>query len=159
MYLKVYKLKFLLASLLLLPFLAMTQPAGWEVTETPLTHVIIIPDGLNLSLEVYSVQDGDFIGVFYDHGDGLVCGGYVEIGAGADNNFAAYGEFPLITPPLPGFSDGEPFYWRWYDTDASVERIVIPIFELGGNVWNEGASVLESFENTFGVQADRKSVV
>ncbi|HZK09146.1 MAG TPA: T9SS type A sorting domain-containing protein [Bacteroidales bacterium] len=153
MYLKVYKLKFLLASLLLLPFLAMTQPAGWEVTETPLTHVIIIPDGLNLSLEVYSVQDGDFIGVFYDHGDGLVCGGYVEIGAGADNNFAAYGEFPLITPPLPGFSDGEPFYWRWYDTDASVERIVIPIFELGGNVWNEGASVLESFENTFGVQA------
>jgi hypothetical protein len=148
MYFKVYKLKFLLA-LLLLPFLAMAQPTGWEVTETPLTHVIIVPDALPLEVDGIPVENGDFIGVFFDNGGSMVCGGYVELGAGLNNNFVAFGEF-IATP---GFSFGEAFAWRFYDNFTGTEYPTEATYSAGGNVWNGTASTLASFTQAFSVLA------
>jgi len=150
MYFKVYKLKFLLASLLLLPFLAMAQPpAGWEVTETPFTHSIIVPDGLPLDVGGITVEDGDFIGVFFDDAGTMVCGGYVELGAGLNDNFVAYGDFP----GTPGFSFGEAFVWRFHDVTTGTDYFTGATYSAGGDVWNGTASTLESFTQAFIVQA------
>ncbi len=142
MYFKVYKLKFLLATLLLLPFLAMAQPpAGWEVTETLLTHAIIVPDGLPLEVNGVTIVDGDFIGVFFDDAGVMVCGGYVELGAGLNDNFVAYGEFM----GLPGFSFGEAFAWRVYDSSEDLEYPADAAYFEGSNAWNGTASTLSGF--------------
>lgn len=151
MYFKVYKLKFLLASLLLLPFLAMAQPpAGWEVTETPLSHSIIVPDGLPLDVGGITVEDGDFIGVFFFRAGVPVCGGYVELGAGLNDNFVAYGNFP----PMLGFNFGEAFVWRFHDVVTGVDYFTGATYSSGSDVWNGSGSTLESFTQAFIVQAN-----
>jgi hypothetical protein len=149
MYFKAYTLKFLLA-LLLLPFMAMAQPpAGWEVTETPLTHAIIVPDALPLSVDGIAVEDGDFIGVFFDDGGTMVCGGYVELGAGLNDNFVAFGEFV----GTPGFSFGEAFAWYFYDSSTDLQYPTEATYSAGGNVWNGTASTLAGFVQGFSVLA------
>ncbi len=149
MFLKVYKLKFLLA-MMLMPFLAMAQaPAGWDFIPTPLTHEIIVPDGIMLEYEGVTVVDGDYIGVFFLDGGALVCGGYVELGAGSNNNFNAYGEFP----GLPGFSLGEAFNWKFYDVSESTEYNVQAEYVGVGNVFDGGSSVLNGFVQAFAIAA------
>ncbi len=67
---KVYKCKFLLA-MLLVPFLATAQPAGWETTETLFTHVLSIPASVTPEIDGVPISTGDWVGVFYNDGGGF----------------------------------------------------------------------------------------
>nr|MBP7838217.1 hypothetical protein [Bacteroidales bacterium] len=83
---KVYKCKFLLV-MLLVPFLATAQPTGWETTETLFTHVLSIPANVTPEIDGVPISTGDWVGVFYNDGGVLKCGGNVQYTEGVANAF------------------------------------------------------------------------
>ena len=142
MFLKVHKFKILMA-LLVMPFMAFAQPAGWDVpgSGSILTHTIVIPDGLPLEVAGVTVENGDWIGVFFYDGTDFVCGGNQEVGTPPNDNVIAYGEFG----PNPGFTTGEAFTWKFYDTSEGVEYFTGAEYEpgpFGGNFSPGASSVL-----------------
>jgi len=145
MLLKVYKLKFLLA-MLLVPFLAVAQPTGWEVQTTPFQHFITVNSATLNAVGLPALEDGDYIGVFFDNG--LTCGGYIEVNLAVSQSLNAYGEsvFPM---PTPGFGNGESFTWKFYDNSASEEYDFSPVM-TGAQVWTlNGQSVLTTLNADF----------
>lgn len=107
---KVYKCKFLLA-MLLVPFLATAQPAGWETTETLFTHVLSIPASVTPEIDGVPISTGDWVGVFYNDGGVLKCGGNIQYTEGVANAFSAFGNDPT-TSEKDGFDPMESFLWR-----------------------------------------------
>lgn len=150
MFLKVHKFKILMA-LLVVPFLAFAQPSGWDVpgSGSILTHTIIVPDGLSLEVAGVPVEAGDWIGVFFYDGTEFVCGGNHEVGTPPNNNVIAYGEFATN----PGFTMGEAFTWKFYDTSEGVEYFTGAEYDNGGNFVAGGTSQLSGFVDAFVISA------
>jgi len=108
---KVYKLKFLLA-MMLIPFLVSAQPPDWdEPTNTLFTHNLVIPATVTPEINGTPLATGDYVGVFFNDGGTLVCGGLIEYSAGIANAFSAFGNDPL-TPEKDGFFSGETLIWN-----------------------------------------------
>lgn len=116
---KVYKFKFLLV-MMLVPFLVSAQPPGWnDPTSTLFTHNLVIPATVTPEINGVPIQTGDWVGVFFNDGGDLVCGGLIHYTAGVSNAFSAFGNDPL-TPEKDGFNIGESLLWRIYvDGDDS----------------------------------------
>ncbi len=114
-------------------------PAGWEVTPTNLIHNIHIPFNAPVTLDADPVALGSYVGVFYDMGGVLTCGGYV-IWTGQDALLKAYG---ATSGQDNGFQVNETFIWKVYDvnemdafnTTVTYETTVYPNqgeFVIGG---------------------------
>ena len=95
-----------------------------EVKITSKNHSILVSAkfGSNIRINGEPIEEGDWIGVFYDNGlsKGLVCAGAgqwnsKESGAG----IAAFGD-EEDTPEIEGFQFGEPFVFRTYKTSTST---------------------------------------
>ncbi|MCP4143980.1 MAG: T9SS type A sorting domain-containing protein [bacterium] len=118
MFLKVYKFKLLLA-FLLVPFLVSADPPGWEKTETQFTNVMKIPSTVVPRIEGVAIEDGDWVGVFFNDDGTLVCGGSAEYTTDITIGFSSYGD-DTLTSEKDGFADGESFTWAIYDASAEA---------------------------------------
>jgi len=151
MLLKVYKLKFLLA-MLLVPFLAVAQPTGWEVQTTPFQHFITVNSATLTTVGLPVLEDGDYVGVFFDDGGTLTCGGYIEINLAVSQSLNAYGESPFPPPGIAGFGNGESFTWKFYDNSESEELDVSAVM-TGAQVWSLGANSVLTTLKAFAITA------
>ena len=95
----------------------LAQP-NWDFSITDKSHNILIPAGIDGS----SFELGDYIGVFYEENDGLVCAGYSEY---TEGNFVltAFG----ASFSYPGFTSGQPFrFMHWsVTTETQSEFFVV----------------------------------
>jgi len=150
MLLKVYKLKFLLA-MLLVPFLASAQPTGWEVQTTPFQHFITVNSATLTTVGLPVLEDGDYIGVFFDDAGTLTCGGYIEVNTAVSQSLNAYGESPFPAP-TPGFVIGESFTWKFYD-NSEMEEYDVSAVMTGPQVWTLGANSVLTTLKAFAITA------
>ncbi len=94
-----------------------SQPS-WSYTSTADAHNILIQQG-NLTINGTAINNGDYIGVFYDSLGTLACGGYVEW-QGTSISLNAWGN-DTQTPDKDGFNMAEVFTWKvWRVVDGEV---------------------------------------
>jgi len=123
---------------------------GWTYSITAADHQILIPNSVILANGL-PIAVGDFIGVFYNNGSGLSCGGY-KMYTGGPTVVVAWGD-DNTTPVKDGFDPdlgGELFQWKVYkpwigEFDATVTYD--PGFSNMGNFAVGGNSGLLSFNN------------
>ncbi|MCX6256619.1 MAG: PKD domain-containing protein [Bacteroidia bacterium] len=89
----------------------------WNYTVTGVSHIIMIPSNCNITIEGVPVVAGDYIGVFYDNGVTLTCGGYVMY-TGQTTVVTAWGDNPQTTVK-DGFTIGEQFHWKLWQTSSN----------------------------------------
>ena len=81
MLLKVYKSRVWMLLLMLLPFIGNAQipglPAGWGFTLNPTSATYAVPTTVTFD-GVTPLAAGDWIGVFYQDGTALECGGAIQ---------------------------------------------------------------------------------
>ncbi|MCF8458539.1 MAG: T9SS type A sorting domain-containing protein [Bacteroidales bacterium] len=92
-------------------------PAGWTVTPTANSHLIIVDQYSNITLDGLNAAYGSLIGVFYNQNGTMVCAGWAYW-SGMATSVTAYG----ATPPIDnGYQPGETFTWRLYEASLGVE--------------------------------------
>lgn len=87
-------------------------PAGWEYTESPNMHGMIVFLGANPTINDYELQPGDYIGAFYvDDFGALKCAG-ADFWSGTDNIiFPIFGDDPA-TAAKDGFGYAETMQFK-----------------------------------------------
>ena len=92
-------------------------PTGWTVTPTANSHLIIVSQNSNITLDGLNAAYGSLIGVFYNQNGTMVCAGWAYW-SGMSTSITAYG----ATPPIDnGYQVGETFVWRLYEASLGVE--------------------------------------
>lgn len=92
------------------------QP-NWDFSGTTgVTHSIAITGDTDIQIGGESISVGDWIGVFYESEEGLVCAGYVEWeGENANVIVSGYDSISDV-----GFVQGEAFLWQIWDASTGV---------------------------------------
>lgn len=93
----------------------LTAP-DWEVTPTSSNHTILIPETAELSIGETQIEDGDFVGVFYEVDGEMICGGFV-LWTEETTSIAAYG---ADTGLNNGFQNNEEFSWMFWDASENA---------------------------------------
>ncbi|MCF8365901.1 MAG: hypothetical protein K9H16_08970, partial [Bacteroidales bacterium] len=116
-------------------------PPGWEyLPNTGNPHGLIIVLGANPRINDIPINDGDYIGAFYEDDFGaLKCGG-ADVWNGTENIiFPVFGDNP-DTPEKDGFSYNETMRFRIYyqnnQKDYEVTQIAWDPNYYGTNKWN-----------------------
>jgi len=96
----------------------LAQP-NWEFSVTDKSHNILVPsnvDGANFQL-------GDYIGVFFEENEALICAGYSEY---TEGNFVltAFGE----SFSFPGFTVGQPFHFMHWSGSTGTQSEFFVVF-------------------------------
>lgn len=90
----------------------------WSYENTGTNHTIIIPENVLVDFNGMSLEQGDWMGVFY-HANGQVNpAGYVAW-EGATTMIAAQGD-DLTTEEIDGFQSGETFQWMLWDESENM---------------------------------------
>ncbi len=120
---------------------------NWEFIITNENHTIFIPDSADVLVNGEPIEQGDYIGVFYDSLGTLKNGGYI-IWTGATTVVSAFGNDPT-TPEIDGFNNGENFIWKMWDAsrqellEADVVYNTI-LFPNEGSYETNGISGIQS---------------
>lgn len=101
-------------------------PPGWTYTNTGSNHSILIPNYASLLIDGQPIAIGDFIGVFYDAGGTMACGGFVQW----QGNLTALTAWGQQSGMDDGFAENETFQWRIYDVSEGVEYIATATYDL-----------------------------
>lgn len=89
---------------------------NWTYINTGINHIILVPVG-GVTIDGQAIQVGDYIGVFYNQGNDLVCGGYKQWN-GVTTALTSWG---TQAGQNDGFVIGEEFKWKvWSDADSSI---------------------------------------
>jgi len=89
----------------------------WEFSESyGFTHIVAISAQSSLYINNSPITIGDWIGVFYDGENGLVCAGYTEW-MGTNTTITIQGFDPISNQ---GFLENEQFIWLVWDASAGV---------------------------------------
>jgi hypothetical protein len=129
-------------------------PAPWNYNITDHQAIILLQSN---TVIVYGnppqpISDGDYIGVFYDDGGTLACGGYM-LWNGSNNSVTAWGDDPLTTGVKEGFIPGEIYTWKiWkpYYGEFYASATYVPVvppnppFTSTSHYTNQGISGLLS---------------
>ena len=99
--------------------LTITTPP-WNMNFSGLSHSIVIPATALLEINGTAISSYDYIGVFYDDNGTPTCGGYA-LWNGAATTVDAYADNPATTPK-EGFSQGEQFVWKFWDSSEGTEH-------------------------------------
>ncbi|MCF8373289.1 MAG: right-handed parallel beta-helix repeat-containing protein [Bacteroidales bacterium] len=92
-------------------------PPGWVVTPTANSHLIIVSQNSDITLDAVPAAYGSLIGVFSNQNGIMVCSGWAYW-SGMATSVTAYG----ATPPMDnGYQPGENFVWRLYEANLGVE--------------------------------------
>ena len=98
----------------------------WIYSQTNLSHQIVIPSGIAVSIDGTQAQFGDLVGVFFDSLGVLKNAGCILWNNQADT-LMVFGDIPL-TPAIEGFSTGEVFKWRIFDFSSGAFYSAIPTY-------------------------------
>lgn len=119
-------------------FYASVAGVPWTYTNTGANHTIIIDTTVHPSIKGTPLSNGDCIGVFYDSGGTVACGGYAMWTGTEAISIAAFGS-DLTPPAQDGFSVGEAFQWKiWRHTDGSVFDAEATYKPVGGIISDTG---------------------
>ena len=92
-------------------------PPGWVVTPTANSHLIIVSQNSDITLDAVPAAYGSLIGVFSNQNGIMVCSGWAYW-SGMATSVTAYG----ATAPMDnGYQAGENFVWRLYEAGLGVE--------------------------------------
>lgn len=105
-------------------------PASWNYTTTLGQHTILIPDYALLTIDGAAISLGDYLGVFYDNGTDMVCGGYVQWN-GSTAQLLAWAD-DGGTPVTDGFTIGDEFEWKVFDISANQEYDAVATYQTAG---------------------------
>ena len=100
----------------ILPLYSQTLP--WDYTITTNNHTLLIQPGV-VTINGNPIQNGDVIGVFYQNGTNLECGGY-GTWSGSLIAITAWGD-DSGTSLKEGFSTGEVFQWKVWQASSGYE--------------------------------------
>lgn len=101
-------------------------PPGWTYTNTGSNHSILIPDFASLQIDGQAIAIGDFIGVFFDAGGFMACGGFVQW----QGNLTALTAWGQQSGLDDGFAENEPFQWRIYDVSEGTEHLATATYDV-----------------------------
>ncbi|MCX6257465.1 MAG: SprB repeat-containing protein, partial [Bacteroidia bacterium] len=90
----------------------------WQYINTGVNHTILVTSNTSITINGAPISVGDYLGVFYESGDSLSCGGYM-IWRGLNNTVTAWGDDPQ-TPSKEGFSAGESFKWKIWEASSGL---------------------------------------
>ncbi|MCX6258905.1 MAG: T9SS type A sorting domain-containing protein [Bacteroidia bacterium] len=118
---------------------------NWDVNNTTSTHLILIDTGV-VTIDGLPVENGDLIGVFYQQGSSLACGGYITWN-GNTQVLVAQGSDPGMNN---GFASGEAFTWKIMRASDLAIADATPVYDLSfpnaGNYADNGISGLISLD-------------
>ncbi len=123
-------------------------PSGWEVTQTAVSHEIVIPQSAVILLDGSPLSPGSYVGVFYlnQTTQTLECGGWAYW-SGMETSVIAYGS---DAGQNNGFAPNEVFHWRVYDAALGVEfggnATYLPSYPDAGNFVINGLSGINPLE-------------
>lgn len=116
---KIFVLLFVVTLICVVQFNAVFAQPNWTFTRTSLSSVIAIPIEIEPNIDGVVLENGDYIGVFYDSLGTLACAGFV-IWDGVENvGLTAYGDDVQITPNVKeGLAANEAYKWKvWRASD------------------------------------------
>jgi hypothetical protein len=113
-------------------------PEGWVMNVTPTYHNLHIPLTANPSINGEPIDPGDYIGVFFEDGEELICGGTRQWTGTQPLTLQAFGNDPS-TPEKDGFNSGDTFHWKIYSMAEGAEAEAVATILLGPGVFTPGA--------------------
>ena len=122
-------------------------PTGWEVLPTNETHLIMISDLAEVTLDANPVPDGSVVGVFFNQNGTMKCGGWA-VWSGHETSITAYGATNGLDN---GFEAGENFQWRVFDISQMDEFNGTACYSAGYP--NEGTYATGGFSGVHCVEA------
>jgi len=105
-------------------------PTGWEFNMTPSSHIVSIPYETDPKVNGNPLQNGDYIGLFYQDNNGIEkCGGAIQW---PDNTviLAAFGD-DAFTPEKDGFVSNDPFIWKIFRQSNLEEYYALATYDPG----------------------------
>ena len=106
---------------------------GWTFTQTSGNHSIFIADTADITINGLPLENGDYLGVFYDSLGTLACGGYI-VWQGTTTVLAAWGE----DVGNDGFTANEAFTWKVWDASANAEYTASATYIPAPTMPNQG---------------------
>ncbi|MCX6258077.1 MAG: GEVED domain-containing protein [Bacteroidia bacterium] len=125
---------------------------SWSYSYYTDNHIIAILNTIPLTINGSPVANGDYIGVFYNDGGVLKCGGY-ELWSGISTAVTAMGDDPTTTTVKEGFINGESFNWKVWHTSLGIAVNMTATYSNlqpnQGNYYSGGLSALTSLTGTY----------
>ncbi|MDL2239078.1 T9SS type A sorting domain-containing protein [Bacteroidales bacterium OttesenSCG-928-K03] len=103
--------------------IAITQdlPNGWEgFTNSASSHCIILPKNVYPVVNNAIIDEGDFVGVFFNENGILKCGGAAKYIYNENISIFAYGNDPFVQGKN-GFYNYDSIYWKIYSNKLASE--------------------------------------
>jgi len=125
-------------SILSNPSVLTVVPGGWDYTITELVHTINVPLLANPSINDEPISPGDYIGIFYQDGESIKCGGTQQWNGSEGISLSVYGDDPL-TEIKDGFASGEDFLWQIYSHVEDESYDAEASFIFGPDYYSSGA--------------------
>ncbi len=118
---------------------------GWYFSNTGTNHSILIQQSIPITINGVQIENGDYIGVFYDSLGTIACGGYLQW-ANTTSALTAWGSQPGLND---GFAANESFTWMIWDASDSVSYEALAdyntvFFSDVGNFLPNGLSGLDA---------------
>lgn len=113
----------------LLSLTALRESGPWFYRKTPFKHYIKIPLDAQIYMKNDNLENGDYIGVFYDSSGILACAGYAMWTGRGTVTLTAYGDDPQ-TNFKEGFIINEKFNWKIYKIRKKKEYLAIAEYDL-----------------------------
>jgi hypothetical protein len=123
---------------------------NWSYNITGDNHSIVIPSNAPVLINGVSVTSGDVIGVFYNDGSVLKCGGYTAW-SGSNIAISAWAD-DIVSPQKDGFVTGEVFTWKvWLDSlgiEIPMNAVYMDSLPNQGSYYSFGMSGIVSLTGT-----------
>ena len=88
------------------------------------------------------LEDGDYLGAFYESDGELVCGGLLVWDTDAVNQLIVVWGNDANSEIKDGFDSGEQIVWKSRDISADVDASLYPIYSLGSNTYMVNAAYI-----------------
>ena len=95
----------------------------WSFEPTNTNHTLIIPSSCSIDINNVALEEGDYLGVFYDLLGMAKCAGFARYTPSENLYVSAWGAD--ANQLMGGFGPGEKFQWRVWDASANQEFCVI----------------------------------
>ena len=130
----------------------------WTYENTGMNHSILVADSV-VSINGQGLAIGDYIGVFYNNGGDLVCGGYKQW-LGSTTVVSAWGTTPGAKN---GFDTGEEFHWKVWRSSSQMTVDMTASYQTtfsnGGAYITNGMSAVASLTGVFAPGTSSQQIV
>lgn len=122
---------------------------NWEYSsnQSIFYHTIELPNSSEILIDGEQIVPGDWVGVFYETEDGLVCAGLSEWNLGSNSILAYAFDSTLST----GFDNGQSFVWQIWDASEGVSWLMNVNYNNNypnsGSFYNQGVSEVIEMTN------------